>query len=472
MKKFQQIFHIDMNFLMMRHDLFKPYLEKIAAMGYNAVLWEVEDKIQWETCPECVHPEAFTKEEFAEILSYSRSLGLEPIPLLQTLGHGEYVMCHEEYAHLREVAEYSDCYCVSKPGVSNLLKSWISEYLDLFGDISEFHLGGDEAYSFGQCPVCAEEIRKHDTLSLAMAHYALITEELIRAGVRPNIWFDMLIHHPEEVKSHLVLLKRFRIWDWHYNRTFENPCTETLDMLQNKFALDVIPCSAARAWGDRVGCPAAHRAENAAVTAKLAAERGLSGYCTTSWSVRLVDPFLQTHIMAAAPRMAAEPQGDFKEILKQSVCQQYGVSDAEKLIAAANLCTTAFPLSAVHELGICWDRTKTHTPVRHGWLKDSLTQKQDVWSNFDFAAAEADLDRAELLLKECNAPEIWLDAVSFQKDLLDLSRAVLHSDPAGKEKLKKVRQKTRLRYQVWQEKLSAESCVNTLFGALEDLFSE
>lgn len=472
MKKFQQIFHIDMNFLMMNRNVFKPLLENLAAMGYNAILWEVEDKIQWETCPECVHPEAFTKEEFSELLAYSRSLGLEPIPLLQTLGHGEYVMSCSEYAQLREVEEYTDCYCVCKPGVSTLLKNWIGEYLELFGDIAEFHLGGDEAYSFGQCPVCAEEIRKHDTLSLAMSHYALITEPLIRAGVRPNIWFDMLIHHPEEVEPHLPLLKRFRIWDWQYNRSLEEPSLETMDMLQNRFGLDVIPCSASRAWGDRVGCPAVHRANNAAATAKLAVDRGLSGYCTTSWSVRLVDIALQKHIIAVAPLMAADPAGDFQTLLKQSVREQYGITDAEKFLSAAELCAVKFPLSAVHEFGICWNRTKTHTKVPHGWLKESLERHGEQWQNYDYAAAKDALDRTEQLLKECNAPEVWLDAVAFQKELLTLSEMVIHNDPAGGTFVSEELSKVKMRYRRWMGEFSAITCANTLLDPVIDFYSE
>ena len=101
MLNLQQIFHIDFNYLMLRHDKIYPLLRSVAEMGYNCILWEVEDKIRWETCPECVHPDAFSKEEFKDILNYARSLGLEAIPLLQTLGHAEYVLKNQEYQQIR-----------------------------------------------------------------------------------------------------------------------------------------------------------------------------------------------------------------------------------------------------------------------------------------------------------------------------------------------------------------------------------
>jgi hypothetical protein len=146
------VFHIDLNSVSLREDYIRKWLRNAAEMGYNAVLWEVEDKIQWETCPECVNPDAFTKEIFRTLLEYSRNLGLEPIPLLQTIGHAEYVLRHEKYLTFREDSARCDCYCTSNPKVRKFLKAWIAEYLDLFGEVRYFHLGGDEAYRFGTCP--------------------------------------------------------------------------------------------------------------------------------------------------------------------------------------------------------------------------------------------------------------------------------------------------------------------------------
>ncbi|MGZ5453346.1 MAG: family 20 glycosylhydrolase, partial [Candidatus Aminicenantales bacterium] len=139
-------FHIDMNIGQFRGPYLKSELKALAAKGYNAIVWEVENNIRWETCPECVSPDAFTKAEFKDILAYSRSLGLEPIPLLQTIGHCEYVLKNERYKSLAEVPERIDQYCPRNPEVVAFLTKWIEEYLDVFGPIRYFHLGADEAY--------------------------------------------------------------------------------------------------------------------------------------------------------------------------------------------------------------------------------------------------------------------------------------------------------------------------------------
>src|SRR5258708_256250 len=85
------IFHMDFNYVSLKSDYLRDWLRQLPELGFNAVLWELEDKVQWETCPECVWPEALSKPEFRVLLAYSKSLGLEPIPLLQTVGHAEYV---------------------------------------------------------------------------------------------------------------------------------------------------------------------------------------------------------------------------------------------------------------------------------------------------------------------------------------------------------------------------------------------
>jgi hypothetical protein len=96
----------------LRPEFLREQLDTPAALGYDAVLWELENQVRWESCPECALPDSWSKAEFRELLDYSRKLNLEPIPLLQTIGHGEYVMMQEKDHAFREHPDYSDCYCV------------------------------------------------------------------------------------------------------------------------------------------------------------------------------------------------------------------------------------------------------------------------------------------------------------------------------------------------------------------------
>ena len=190
-------FHIDMNIAQFRGPYLKSELRALAAKGYNAIIWEVENNIRWETCPECVSPDAFSKAEFKEILAYGRSLRLEPIPLLQTIGHCEYVLKNERYKPLAEVPGRIDQYCPRNPEVVAFLTKWLEEYLDVFGPVRVFHLGADEAYTLGECPRCRAFAAEHSLSELYIDHINAMSRPLIDRGIRPVIWADMVLHHPE-----------------------------------------------------------------------------------------------------------------------------------------------------------------------------------------------------------------------------------------------------------------------------------
>lgn len=53
------IFHIDLNVSQLKGATVSNLLEQAAADGYNAILWEVEDKVRWENAPHAV--DAFQK---------------------------------------------------------------------------------------------------------------------------------------------------------------------------------------------------------------------------------------------------------------------------------------------------------------------------------------------------------------------------------------------------------------------------
>lgn len=44
-------FHIDMNISQFKGNYLKQELKMLADLGYNTIIWEVENNIKWETCP-------------------------------------------------------------------------------------------------------------------------------------------------------------------------------------------------------------------------------------------------------------------------------------------------------------------------------------------------------------------------------------------------------------------------------------
>jgi hypothetical protein len=389
------IFHIDLNFSCLREDYLRKWLKKIADAGYNAILWEIEDKVRLDSCPECIWPEAFTKEEFKDILDYSRSLGLEPIPLLQTIGHGEYVLMHEEYRHLRESQDenHHDCYCTENLEARKFLKMLIGEYLDLFGDIRFFHLGGDEAYVFATCPKCEEKVKHVGKNTLYMDHVADISAPIKAAGVRPGIWCDMILHHPEEMEK---IPKDYLIWDWNYwdsDLVSEQTLVWGKGLVKAKdipagiskffpeifdssgklrpfytshalkrLGYEVILCSAIRAGGDSFLFPNMKHAGNAVAAARTCAELGLLGNCVTSWAIRLNPYEAQEPMLQLAPSILADPMLSLDGAKRIASKNMFGVETPDFFDATAIAGMNISPFTCGVSMAVQWDGLKDSMP--------------------------------------------------------------------------------------------------------------
>ena len=207
-------FHVDMNIGHFEADYLRKWLTYLAGLGYDTILWEVEANVKWETVPECSSSESFTKDEFKDILNFSRELSLEPIPLLQTLGHCDYVLKNEKYKYLAEVKGDITQYCPRNPDVYKLLTSWIEEYLELFGEISKFHLGGDEAFLLGKCDSCSAYAKEYSLSWLYIEYIKKLCEHVTERGLTPVIWADMVLHYPKRLND---LSKSVLLFDWAYD---------------------------------------------------------------------------------------------------------------------------------------------------------------------------------------------------------------------------------------------------------------
>ncbi len=207
-------FHIDMNIAQFTRDYLAKWLQLLAELGYDTIIWEVENNVRWKTCPECSSPDAFSAEEFREIIDLSRSLGLEPVPLLQTIAHAEYVLKHEPYSHLAEVPGEIRQYCPQSEELIPFLHRWIAEYLEVFGDVRFFHLGADEAWWMGQCAKCRAYVQEHSVSDLYINHVSAVAAPLIAGGITPIVWADMILHHNEAIDK---MPREVMLFDWNYD---------------------------------------------------------------------------------------------------------------------------------------------------------------------------------------------------------------------------------------------------------------
>ena len=203
-------FHV--NFSALRHMGFKEalnVLESMARRNLNTVLFEYGDRYPYGRHQTICAGDALGRDQLQDLLAHARVLGIEPIPLHQCLGHVDFILRHDEYAHLREEEERRDQWCPLKPESFGLFRECVDDMIDAHPDIRYFHLGGDEARRLGHCPECAKVAEKHGVGRLYLDFVVRAIEYIKAQGLIPIIWDDMLCRHTEvldEVPRYAVIM--------------------------------------------------------------------------------------------------------------------------------------------------------------------------------------------------------------------------------------------------------------------------
>ena len=197
----------------------KAIMEQLTILrgyGYNGVMLEYEDRLNWRCWP-CLGRNAFSRREHEELLNHCRSLGLEVVPLIQSLGHFEWVLKHDRYRHLRENNSVSEL-CPSWPETLERLFVWIDEVLGYHPGCRYLCIGGDEPFHLASCPVCRRRGAKmpYGKTSVYLEHINAVCQRVIEHGVRPIIWADAFSRSGNTDLTKL-LHSEVILAEWRYN---------------------------------------------------------------------------------------------------------------------------------------------------------------------------------------------------------------------------------------------------------------
>lgn len=193
-----------------------PGLLKIfAAMRYNVVLVEWEDSFPWTVNERFRSPTAYSPDDIAVFVETAAELGLELIPLIQCLGHMETPLSVPGYEHLRELPDIEAGLNPLAPGARELVQAMVDDVLALMPGVQHFHLGGDEARTFGRNPETRAYIEQHGKGALYLHHVEPILDALNTRGVRPILWHDMMIDWDSEALRSLAA--KCDLMPWGYD---------------------------------------------------------------------------------------------------------------------------------------------------------------------------------------------------------------------------------------------------------------
>lgn len=162
-------------------------LDVIAAARYNVLLVEWEDMFPWTVDIRFRGETAYSPEQVNRFHKEAFARGLEIIPLVQCLGHMETPLSVPGYESLREVSDRADVLNVLAPGAGDLIARMVDDVLTLCPDVRRFHLGGDEAWTFGTHPDTRAFAEQHGKDRLYLQHIEPVLDRLIAQNIRPMV---------------------------------------------------------------------------------------------------------------------------------------------------------------------------------------------------------------------------------------------------------------------------------------------
>lgn len=250
--------------------------------GYNVVFLYLEGIIQTPSFPYRKTQDSYTIEEIQTILKIAEEVGIEIVPGLATLGHAEHFLDCPELRHLAETNFwYKHMLCPSHPETHPFLEAYLTDMANLFPS-RNFHIGGDEAWALGACPVCQERIRKGEKREdIYLAHISKVYQFLKPFGKKIWLWPDLFETFSKEALSKLP--KDMTLCSWHYTADqitrdgiqghFNNLRRRDMLSEQSELGFDTLICP----WGKEI---------NSGITLTQAAEgKGVVGGLLTNWEM-------------------------------------------------------------------------------------------------------------------------------------------------------------------------------------------
>lgn len=182
--------HIDLKNHMKPKDYLYHILDRMAEYKLNAVVVEYEDKLKYENYPEIALPDALSVEEWSEWAEYAHRLNIDVSPLIQGIGHADFILKHDEYKSLRENPASDWTCCPTNEDYYELQFGLYQTAIRATPHGKYLHVGGDEAPGVGTCPRC--KATGKTPLQLQLDWLKRVSDYAEAHGRIPIFWDDML----------------------------------------------------------------------------------------------------------------------------------------------------------------------------------------------------------------------------------------------------------------------------------------
>ncbi len=142
--------HLDIKHHLEKTKYYYKLLDKLARYKVNAVLVEMEDKLQYQRQPEVGSADALSIEEWKKISNYAKERNIEISPLIQGLGHASFILKHDKYKGLRDDPKSDWAFNPLDPETYKVQFDLYLDAIEATPHGKYLHVGGDEVHTTGR----------------------------------------------------------------------------------------------------------------------------------------------------------------------------------------------------------------------------------------------------------------------------------------------------------------------------------
>ncbi|HTU01960.1 MAG TPA: family 20 glycosylhydrolase, partial [Candidatus Sulfotelmatobacter sp.] len=331
-----------------RLDWLLAQLPRYADWGYRELYLNLEDAVEFPSLPAVARKDAYSRRQFSRLVGQAARAGIGVVPIVNLLGHTEYLLKVPELRDLNELRapdgsplEHGQV-CPLHPRILDVADALIRDVAP-FCTAGKVHVGLDESFHLGRHPLSAAEIAE---IGVA-GHFGRYVQRLgAVAGahrLRLGLWADMLALLPGAI-AHLP--PGTIAYDWYYYPFGKRPRIE----IRNFAEYDLAPALKARGieyWGCPMNGSFRHeplpvfgeRLANIRDWWRRCAAVGAGGFLVTSWEPNRLAIESTTVVDAAAASLwlrpgADEPTAMLADGLRRVFRQKQPRALARRLLAA------------------------------------------------------------------------------------------------------------------------------------------
>ena len=206
-------FHVDLRTEVMTLSALKDLAKQLSDIGVNTMVMEWEGTYSYDKHATLSNKYAYSREDIQSFVSYCSSLGIDVIPLQNCFGHVEYILRHDRYSAIREDNKEISQVCPMKEQEAKAIFTEIFTEMAALHPSQYFHIGGDETYLLGSCPLCSAKAEAEGKSKLFVDYVKVMCDIVTSLGKTPVLWADILLKYPESADQ---LPKDAIFIDWNY----------------------------------------------------------------------------------------------------------------------------------------------------------------------------------------------------------------------------------------------------------------